>query len=225
MEKLKNVKAIVFDAYGTLFNISSIDKRLEYHFDRSADLVATVWRRKQLEYTWLRSLMGRYIDFYALTEDALRFACKQHQVALQPAIVNDLMDHYYRLTVFPDVGPALQQLQEKYKLAILSNANANLLDQAVAYNKMNDRFSAIFSVDVIQQYKPLPAVYQLPVDGLGLPKEEIVFLSSNTWDVAGAKSFGLNVLWVQRKEGVIEELGVKPDGVVQDLREVLPKLG
>lgn len=217
MQNLENVKAIVFDAYGTLFDVASIDERLDYHFADLAELIAPIWRRKQLEYTWLRSLMDRYKNFYALTEDALQFACKQYGLEVPDDVVKDLMDHYYKLSVYPDVAPALLRLQKKYQLAILSNANPALLEKAVAHNQIKDRFSAIFSVDTIKKYKPIPAVYQLAVDGFSLAKEEIVFLSSNTWDVVGAKSFGLKVVWVQRKPGSLEELGMVPDGVVADL--------
>lgn len=217
MQNLKNIKAIVFDAYGTLFDIASIDKRLDFHFGELAKLIAPVWRQKQLEYTWLCSLMDRYKDFYALTGDALQFACKQFEVEVSEKTVKDLMDHYYKLNIYPDVAPVLARLQKQYRLAILSNANPQLLEKAVEHNQISDRFSNIFSVDSIKKYKPIPAVYQLPVNGFGLAKEEIVFLSSNTWDVAGAKSFGLKVVWVQRKAGTMEELGWQPDWIVKDL--------
>lgn len=225
MQNLKDIKAIVFDAYGTLFDVASIDKRLQHHFGEKAGLIAPVWRRKQLEYTWLRSLMGRHKNFYGLTEDALLYACKQFGLGMTSSVVEDLMNHYYELDTYPDVAPALTQLQKNYKLAILSNANPKLLEKAVTHNQIKDRFAAIFSVESIQQYKPKPAVYQIPVDGFRLSREEIVFLSSNTWDVAGAKSFGLKVIWVKRKSGQLEELGVLPDGMVADLGDFVRQLG
>ena len=224
MKPLENIKAIVFDAYGTLLDVSSIDERLKYHFGDVSGQIAAVWRQKQLEYTWLRSLMNRYKNFYDLTGDALQFACKQFSVALAPTVLDDLMHHYYELKVYPDVAPALAKLQQKYKLAILSNANPGLLQKAVAHNKIEAHFSSIFSVDLIQKFKPDPAVYQIPVNGLDLDKASIVFLSSNTWDVAGAKSFGLKVVWVQRKPGALEELGVIPDGIAKDLLDFASQL-
>lgn len=224
MKTLNNIKAIVFDAYGTLFDIATIDKRLSHHFGGLAGEIGPLWRRKQLEYSWLRSLMGRYKNFYDLTGDALQFACNQFKVSLTTPVLEDLMQHYYELKIYPEVAPALAKLQHNYQLAVLSNANPELLQKAVNYNNIESHFTSIFSVDAIQQFKPVPAVYEIPVNGLGLAKEEIVFLSSNTWDVAGAKSFGLKVVWIQRKPGTLEELNMSPDGTVDDLMDFVHQL-
>jgi len=220
MQHLPNIRAIVFDAYGTLFNIATIDIRLQYHYGEKAAELGAVWRQKQLEYTWLRTLMNRYKDFYALTADALRFACEQVGVLYNENIATDLMNHYNQLEVYPEVDGALAKLHSKFRLAILSNANPNLLEGAVGFNNIGHYLEAVYSVDGLKIFKPVPAVYQLLVEGLKLPKEQIAFASSNTWDVAGAASYGLQVIWVKRSEKPIEQLGFEPDLVVNDLMEL-----
>lgn len=221
MDKLK---AIVFDAYGTLFNIASIDHLLDKHFGGKAGTVAAVWRRKQLEYTWLRTMMNRYKNFYDLTRDALDYACAQAGVKCSIEVAEELMDHYYELSIYSEVAEALKQLKEKHKLAILSNANPELLEKAVVHNQIQDCFDAIFSVDPLRQFKPIPSVYQLPVSYWELAKEEVLFVSSNTWDVAGAKSFGLSVAWIMRKNNLEENLGFSADLKVKDLHDLAHQL-
>ena len=220
MSTLKNVKAIVFDAYGTLFDVASINKRLAFHYGPQATPIGEIWRRKQLEYTWLRTMMGQYKDFYRLTADDLNYALNFHQVQKDVAVINDLLDHYNRLDVYPEVANALQELKTRFTLAILSNANPELLQKAVAHNEIDQHLTAIFSVDSLQKFKPRPEVYALPANGLQISMEQIAFVSSNTWDVAGAKSAGLKVIWIQRRQGVLEELDQKPDLVVEDLADL-----
>jgi 2-haloacid dehalogenase len=219
-KKLPDTKAIVFDAYGTLFDISTIDERLRYHYGHKAAEVGPVWRQKQLEYTWLRTLMGRYKDFYALTTDALRFACEQTGAAYNDRIAGDLMEHYLRLRVYPEVRAALEKLQTGFRLAILSNANSDLLLGAVEYNDISRYLQAVLSVDELKVFKPSPGVYRLAEARLELPKEQILFVSSNTWDVAGAASYGLRVVWVKRREQPVEQLGFEPELVVRDVEEL-----
>ena len=221
---MNKLKAIVFDAYGTLFNIASIDHLLEKHFGEHASAVAAVWRRKQLEYTWLRTMMNRYKNFYELTKDALVYACAQTGVKCSAVVAEELMDHYYELSIYAEVAEALGQLKEKYKLAILSNANPELLEKAVAHNQIQDRFDAIFSVDPLRQFKPIPSVYQLPVSHWEVSKDEILFVSSNTWDVAGAKSFGLSVAWIMRNNSLEENLGFSADLKVKDVQDLAHQL-
>ncbi|GJM34678.1 MAG: haloacid dehalogenase [Saprospiraceae bacterium] len=215
------MKAIIFDAYGTLFNVNSIDERLHHYYETHATELAAIWRRKQLEYTWLRSLMGRYKDFYALTTDALQFAATQLQLEISEAITADLMARYYELKIYPEVKKSLQQLQQKYRLAILSNANPELLERAVKFNDIGSSIERIFSVHTIREYKPFPGVYDLPASGLQLKKQDLLFVSSNTWDVAGAKAAGLQVAWIQRKGGVMDILDQQPDFVFADLGGLL----
>ncbi len=221
MQSLQKVKALVFDAYGTLFDVFSLGKRLSEHFPQQASSINPIWRKKQLEYTWLRTMMGRYVPFSQITEEALRFACKQVNVSLSEEIHQDLMQYYFSLDAFPEVPDIFIQLKSTYQLAILSNANREMLDQAAAHNKISQHLSAIFSVDDIGIYKPQPEVYQMLVDSFGFAKEEIAFVSSNTWDVAGAKSFGLKVIWLNRSAGQMEELGITPDLTISHLKELL----
>lgn len=224
METLDSVQAIVFDAYGTLFNIASIDQRLEQHFGEKAGSIGATWRRKQLEYTWLRTLMGKYKDFFSLTKDALAYACLQQDVVLKSDVVGDLMEHYYKLNVYTEVPEALQKLGTSYKLAILSNANPELLERATTYNNIKIHLGAIFSVDPLRQFKPVSSIYQLPASHWELEKSEILFCSSNTWDVSGAKAAGLKVAWINRNNGQEEQLGYSPDIMVHDLLELASAL-
>lgn len=224
MPDLTRLKAIIFDAYGTLLDVASIDQALAFHYGDQAATLATLWRRKQLEYTWLRTLMGQYRDFYDLTADALTFACRQLQLDLDQKILSDLMDHYDRLEVFPDVPAALHRLHHHFELAILSNANTDLLARAVTHNHVDQYFQAIFSVDRIRKFKPSPEVYRLPAVGLGLEINAQLFVSSNTWDVCGAKAFGLKAAWLKRGTGVLDQLGQEPDLVVNNLEELAKNL-
>lgn len=220
MDPLKNIEVIVFDAFGTLLNIASIDERLKHHFGDRAAEVAGIWRQKQLEYTWLRSLMERYENFTKVTADALQFACNQLNIELDEIVLVDLMNHYDALKVYPEVPQALALLNQKFKLGILSNANQTLLENNVAFNNIGPYLETVLSVDQIQRYKPIPKVYELPVNFFSTSKERVAFVSSNTWDVAGAASVGLKVIWANRKGGVPEQLGFAPDIVVTDLLEL-----
>lgn len=224
MSSINTIQAIAFDAYGTLFNVASIDARLIHHFGDKAAEIGPLWRRKQLEYTWLRTLMGKYKDFYALTEDALAFACIHTNIEASEAIVADLMDHYNRLSIYPEVLAGLEALSQHFKLAILSNANPELLEKAVAHNQIGHTLSTVLSVHPLRQFKPVPSVYQLAVSHWRASKENILFVSSNTWDVAGAKSFGLQVAWIKRKQGQLEQLGFTPDLEVDNLKDLASKL-
>lgn len=217
-------KAIVFDAYGTLFDISSIDRRLGEHFGEQAPQIAALWRRKQLEYTWLRTLMNRYRPFYTITADALRYACQSLGLMVDEAIVDDLMDHYRRLAVYPEAPEALHRLSRRFELAILSNADADLLERALTFNEIGIFFRRIFSVEVLGKYKPAPEVYQLPAAGLGLEPEALLFVSANPWDVAGAGAAGLQVAWIRRVPQVMESLGYSPDLVLENLTELAIRL-
>ncbi len=215
-----NIKAIVFDAYGTLLDISSVDHLLKEFFDQKSGLIARLWRQKQLEYTWLRTLMGQYRHFHQVTGDALQYALKAAEVPLQEQHFQQLMQAYDQLEVYEDVKPALEQLGGRHRLAVLSNANPTMLNAAISHNKISPLFEAIISVDETKLYKPRPEVYALAEQKLSLDRSQILFISSNTWDVAGAKSFGLQVAWGNRFNGQTEELGFQPDLVVSDLKEL-----
>ena len=216
------IKAFVFDAYGTLLNINSLDERLVFYFgETSAQKISEAWRRKQLEYTWLRTLMTRYEPFSKVTSHALDFAFKSLSIHLDDHIRNDLLERYFTLSVFPEVPEILKKLSVQYKLAILSNANPEMLEAAVKHNQIDAYISSILSADSIRLFKPRPEVYELTLKHLQIKKEEIAFISSNTWDVAGAKSFGLKSIWLRRKAGNMEELGFEPDKVIDQLGDLL----
>ncbi|MCO6477041.1 MAG: haloacid dehalogenase type II [Phaeodactylibacter sp.] len=218
------IKGIAFDAYGTLFDIASIDFLLEQLFDDRARQVAAYWRRKQLEYTWLRTMMGKYKDFYALTRDSLYYALEATNTSATESQVQELMQQYYHLDVYPEVKGALSRLKGHYRLAILSNANPSLLEKAVAYNGLDELLDEIISADQVQQYKPVPGVYQLAEKGLQLPAENLLFASSNTWDVSGAAAYGLQTAWIQRRHSVMESLDVEPAATASNLAELASML-
>lgn len=220
-----SIKAVVFDAYGTLLDIRTVDEQLRQFFGEKAGRIAPLWRQKQLEYTWLRTLMNRYAPFEKVTQDALHYACRVAGVDIREAQLQSLMQAYDRLLVYEEVKKALQRLKADYRLAVLSNANPEMLNNALSHNQITDLMEAVISVDETQQFKPRPAVYQLAEEKLGLPPQELLFISSNTWDVAGAKSFGLQVAWANRFDGYVEELGLEPDLVIQDLVGLCEKLG
>lgn len=217
MNDLVNIKAIVFDAYGTLLNINSLDQRLTHYYGDMAEALSTIWRRKQLEYTWLRSLMDRYKPFSEVTMEALAFACTQLDLSLTDEIQKDLEKRYFSLDVYPEVPTVLEALSERYSLAILSNANYEMLEKAALHNKINHLVDHIFSADTIKTYKPSPQVYQLAEAGLPWPKAQIAFISSNTWDVSGAKSFGFQVVSLNRSNSNQENLGYPPDQLINNL--------
>jgi len=212
------IRGYVFDAYGTLFDVHSV---VEAGRALTADPVALsmLWRQKQLEYTWLRSLMGRYEDFWAVTEAALRHSVKRLGVVATDAALARLMDAYQTLACFPEVREALQRLAGRPR-AILSNGSPRMLAAAVASSRLDDLLEHVISVDRVKVYKPAPAVYALGPATLGVRADELLFVSSNAWDVAGAKAFGYRVAWCNRAGGPEEELGVHADYVVSNLTEI-----
>ena len=213
------IEAVVFDAYGTLFNVHSVIDAGNQFFPGQGAAISQLWRQKQLEYTWLRTLMGRYVDFEKINLDSLRFALHHLQLAHNDEIIETLVTTYLRLQHYPEVEQALQVFLPR-KLVILSNGTESMLQAVVRHAGLESYFDDILSVDVLQIYKPAPQVYQLAVSKLGVPKEQILFVSSNGWDVAGAKSFGFTVGWINRLGITIEELGVRPDYIVHDLLEL-----
>ena len=220
MQSLANIRAIVFDAYGTLFNVQSLTDRLHTHFGDKAGKVNDIWRQKQLVYTWLRSLMQQYQPFSEVTAQALRFACQTLNLPLPPSVEHDLVQGYYQLSAYPEVGMYLQRLSKISKLAILSNANPGMLEAAVQNSQFQSYLDAILSVDPIQAFKPDPRVYQLAEQHLQLRREEIAFVSSNTWDVSGAKSFGFFAVWLNRGNTVMDTLGYEPNLEISDLSQL-----
>lgn len=216
------IKALVFDAYGTLLDVHSVIVLCEKLFPGKGAALSQLWRARQLEYTWLRSLMGRYEDFSQVTADALRHACSAMDLKLESSHVLKLMDAYDRLAPFPDALEAMPQLTQ-YRRAILSNGSQAMLDAAAKHAGLAVHLDAILSVDPIKIYKPDPRVYQFAVSRLAVAKTEIGFVSSNYWDAAGAKSFGFNVFWINRSGARPDALGVAPDAALSKLTE-LPAL-
>ena len=217
------VKGLLFDAYGTLFDVHSVvEAGRAVTSDPQA--LSTLWRQKQLEYTWLRSLMGRYEDFWAVTESALVFACRRLGLQVSAADRRRLMDAYLTLRAFPEVDETLGRLRD-LPCAILSNGAPRMLEADVDHSGLGRQLRAVISVDEVRTFKPHPAVYALGAMRLGLPRNAIGFVSSNGWDVAGANAFGFQVVWVNRQGVPREELGVVPDLEVRDLSELAGTLG
>jgi 2-haloacid dehalogenase len=208
----------VFDAYGTLFDVHAV---VEVGREVTADPMAlsAAWRQKQLEYTWLRALMGRYEDFWAVTEAALRYALRRLALPASEAQIRRLMEAYLSLACFPEVPTALAKLAPRPR-AILSNGSPRMLQAAVRSSGLEPYLDHLLSVDAVRTYKPAPAVYALGPRALGLPAADLLFVSSNAWDVAGAKAFGYRVVWCNRGRAPEEELGLRADLVVSRLDEL-----
>jgi 2-haloacid dehalogenase len=215
-------KAFIFDAYGTLFDVHSVAEAGRA-LAGDPQALSLLWRQKQLEYTWLRTLMGRYEDFWAVTEAALRFALGRLGIAAGDEAVARLMEAYLSLATFPDVAGALSAMAGT-PLGILSNGSPRMLEAAVRSSGLTGTFRHVLSVDVVKAYKPSPAVYELGPRAFGLPAGDILFVSSNAWDVAGAKIFGYRTCWCNRLAAPMERLGVSPDLEVRTLDEILAKL-
>jgi 2-haloacid dehalogenase len=213
-----NPRAFVFDAYGTLFDVHSVVVRAA-NLPGDLQALSALWRQKQLEYTWLRSLMERYQDFWDVTEAALRAAVTQLKIQSSDAELHGLMQAYLRPSAFPDVTEALDALRGS-PLAILSNGSPKMLASAVQHNSLTSYFAEIISVERVRTYKPSPRVYALAPEVLGFPPEEILFISSNSWDVAGAKSFGYKVCWCNRSQGHMEHLGFSTDLTITRLDQI-----
>ncbi len=212
-------RAYLFDAYGTLFDVHSVTARAGAGMEGDLPALSDLWRRKQLEYTWLRSLMERYVDFWGITEAALHAAAEQLGIAVTAEQVARLMEAYLAPPVFPDVGPALKALRGR-PVAILSNGSPRMLESAARHNGLDGYLTAIISADRVRIYKPSPRVYALGEEILKLPTSEVLFVSSNAWDAAGAKSFGYRVCWCNRAGGQWERLGTAPDMIVTSLDQL-----
>ncbi|MBI3371280.1 MAG: haloacid dehalogenase type II [Betaproteobacteria bacterium] len=216
------LKALVFDAYGTLFDVHSVIRRCEQLWPGKGERISQLWRSKQLEYTWQRSLMRRYEPFSLVTRAALDYACEILGAALGPREAELLMRDYLELAAYPDVAAALEKLSA-LRLAILSNGSPDMLDPLVKHCGMERVFAAVISVDELRVYKPAPEVYALAVSKLGVSADEIGFVSSNCWDAIGAKSFGLSTYWINRGGAPVDRLGFAPDRRLNGLGE-LPAL-
>ena len=217
---MKNIKAIIFDAYGTLFDVNSAAEKCRNKIGDKWENFANYWRTTQLEYTWLRSLMGRHKDFWQITEDSLDKSMKVFEI--EPSMKNELLDLYKVLSTFPEVKEVLIKLKEKnYKLAILSNGTTDLLEKLVKSNNLDNIFDNIFSIEKVKIFKPNSKVYDIPIKKYKINKEEVAFLSSNSWDVSGGGNYGYSAIWVNRNNNVFDKLDYKAKTKVSNLKQLL----
>ena len=215
------IKAVVFDLYGTLYDVHSVAQACDAAFPGQGMRISEIWRNKQLEYAWLRSLMGKYVPFEQATYDALVYTCRSLQLELTDATCKTLCDAYLKLAPYPEVPATLKQLNGMaLPLAILSNGSVFSIDQVVSHSGLQAHFAHLLSVEPAGVFKPDPQVYTLACQALGLSAQQILFVSSNPWDAAGARHFGFNVCWVNRRNITFDELGARPDAIVQGLDEL-----
>jgi 2-haloacid dehalogenase len=217
----REISALVFDAYGTLFDVHSVTRLAESLFPGKGAALSVAWRSKQLEYTWLRSLMGRYEDFSRVTRSALEWSLEYLQIEADENALRALTDEYRRLATFPEVRGVIESLSQARALAILSNGHPEMLEAVVDHNGLRSFFrGGILSVHPAHVFKPHASVYRIAEDELGVPRTMMGFVSSNGWDAAGAKSFGFRAYWVNRGGAPVERLGVRPDAIVANLSEL-----
>ena len=217
---MKNIKAIIFDAYGTLFDVNSAAEKCKEKIGDKWESFANYWRMTQLEYTWLRSLMERHKDFWQITNDSLDKSMKFFNI--ENSMKDELLDLYKVLSTFPEVKNTLIKLKEKnYKLAILSNGTPQLLSDLVKSNDLENMFDDIFSIEEVGIYKPSPKVYDLPVVKYKIQKNEIMFLSANTWDISGAGNYGYNPVWVNRNNNILDNLDYKIKNEIKSLNQLI----
>ena len=214
------IKSVVFDAYGTLFDVNSAAEKCKDKIGDRWEEFANFWRTTQLEYTWLRSLMKRHRNFWEITEDSLDKSMKIFNI--DKSMRNELLNLYKILSPYPEVEQVLNNLKErKFKLAILSNGTPALLKELVTSNGLNNFFDDLFSIEEVKVYKPHSKVYEIPVKKYDLKADEIFFLSANTWDVSGGGNYGYNSIWVNRNKSVFDILDYKPKNEINNLSQLL----
>ena len=217
---MKNIKAIIFDAYGTLFDVNSAAKKCKDKIGDKWEPFANFWRTTQLEYTWLRSLMERHKDFWQITEDSLDKSMKAFQI--DSSMKDELLNLYRVLSTFKEVKETLKILKgKKLKLAILSNGTPSLLNELVKSNNLENLFDDIFSIEKVGVYKPNYKVYDMPIKKYKIKKNEVAFLSANTWDVSGGGNYGYQAIWVNRNNNIFDNLDFKPKLEIKDLSGLL----
>ena len=217
---MENVKAIIFDAYGTLFDVNSAAEKCKDKIGDKWEGFANFWRTTQLEYTWLRSLMDRHKNFWQITEDSLDKSIKVFNI--DPSMKNELLNLYKILSPYKEVPDTLRALREKkFKLAILSNGTPSLLDELVKSNHLDNLFDDIFSIEQVGVYKPSSRVYDLPIKKYNINKSEVAFLSANTWDVSGGGNYGYQSIWVNRNNNIFDNLDFRPKYQITDLNKLI----
>ena len=220
---MKNVKAIIFDAYGTLFDVNSAAEKCKDKIGSKWEAFANFWRTTQLEYTWLRSLMERHKDFWQVTEDSLDKSMKAFNIDL--SMKDELLNLYKVLSPYKEVPKTLKTLKEKkFKLAILSNGTPSLLNELVKSNNLDNLFDDIFSIEEVGIYKPSSKVYDIPIKKYHIEKNEVAFLSANTWDVSGGGNYGYQSIWVNRNNNIFDNLDYEPKNQIKNLKDLLPKI-
>ena len=213
-------KSVIFDAYGTLFDVNSAAEKCKDKIGDKWEEFANFWRTTQLEYTWLRSLMKRHKDFWQITEDSLEKSMKVFSIDI--SMKNDLLNLYKVLSPYPEVKNVLENLKKKkYKLAILSNGTPALLNELVQSNHLKDLFDDLFSVEYVKVYKPDSKVYDLPLKKYKIKPSKVTFLSANTWDVSGAGNYGYNSVLVNRNNAIFDNLDFKPKNEINNLTQLL----
>ena len=217
---MKNIKAIIFDAYGTLFDVNSAAEKCKDKIGDKWEGFANFWRTTQLEYTWLRSLMKRHKDFWQITEDSLDKSMKTYKI--DPTMKNELLNLYKTLSPYNEVHKVLIKLKEKnFKLAILSNGTPSLLNELVKSNNLENLFDDLFSIEQVGIFKPDSKVYDMPIKKYQIQKNEVYFLSANTWDVSGGGNYGYNSIWVNRNNNIFDKLDYSPKHQIKQLGELL----
>ena len=217
---MKNIKAIIFDAYGTLFDVNSAAEKCKDKIGDEWEAFANYWRTTQLEYTWLRNLMKRHKDFWQITEDSLDKSMSVFKI--DNSMRDELLDLYKILSPFEEVPKVLKSLKEKnFKLAILSNGTPSLLNELVQSNNLNNLFDDIFSIEEVGIFKPDSNVYDIPIKKYKIEKNEVAFLSANTWDVSGGGNYGYNSIWVNRNNNIFDKLDYSPQNEIKNLNGLL----
>ena len=217
---MKNIKAIIFDAYGTLFDVNSAAEKCKDKIGDKWEAFANYWRTTQLEYTWLRSLMKRHKDFWQITEDSLDKSMSVFKI--DNSMRDELLNLYKILSPFEEVPEVLKSLKEKnFKLAILSNGTPSLLNELVQSNNLNNLFDDIFSIEEVGIFKPDSKVYDMPIKKYKIEKNEVAFLSANTWDVSGGGNYGYNSIWVNRNNNIFDKLDYSPQNEIKNLNDLL----
>lgn len=223
-KEFSTIRACVFDAYGTLFDVHSAVGKHRQRLGDQADGVSNTWRGKQLEYSWLRSLMGDYTEFWQVTSDALDYALELHNIT-DSELKTDLMQAYLTLSAYPEVAQVLRTLKDAgLKTAILTNGSPAMIEAAVSSAGIGDLLDYNLSVDSVGIFKPDPRVYKMAVDAIGVSANDISFQSSNAWDAVGAAHFGFNVAWINRFAQQRERLPAQPHAELSDLTQLLPLL-
>ena len=221
---MENEKIYVFDAYGTLFDVDHACKEMAIELGDNWDKLSSIWRQKQLEYSWLYNSMNEYVSFWKITNDSLEYAMKSLSIN-SIKIKNELLDLYFKIGAFEEVGEVLKKIKKiKIKTVILSNGSYDMLNSAVTNSKFDELINEVISVDDCKKFKPHRDVYNLVIDKFNINKKDCIFFSSNCWDIHGASNFGFHTVWVNRKKNIDELLPGQVDDQVQSLKEYFFKV-